>query len=478
MLFFENLHDHSLKIKGFRFLSVTNYRDYYLISLLAIEIKPKITLKAACDIDHPIAYEALSELGLEQQETLEIVEKIKAHSKDCLSYFQLFKEVIDLEEFSMKPVIDLAEKIIRDSKCGTVISHSSKMTNPACKFPRIYFNDGIRAPDGLIRSGNITTDFDLHIDAAKLKVFKFLTLPLEQSTIFEQLKAKNSKSLQLIFGIDTETANTWCNQLQTCITSQVYHTHHLVKQVWFPIENGYHQLSLLQPSGLVFQLKERIDQMNHRSVDTYVGKKAYKDNTYYEKGYKTILNLTLIKHGGDHPKNISGLNNRYQTCYLLDSRPPFIEPWHIKFPTKDFFIQTLRYNDCKKTLVCFDNILKAGYGDQMPLDSIRKARDRCLSDILDVILLKMIAIRKASFKQFWPKTSGLPTWQKIWLCEIYNEQRFENDHWLNTLCENISLWINDAYKNSVKHHVMLGEAERYYIKEFIENNKEELRREQ
>ncbi len=42
--------------KNIRF--ALNYRDYYLISLLAIEIKPKITLKAACDIDHPIAYEA------------------------------------------------------------------------------------------------------------------------------------------------------------------------------------------------------------------------------------------------------------------------------------------------------------------------------------------------------------------------------------------------------------------------------------
>lgn len=459
--------------KNIRFPS--NDRDYYLMLFLGVEINPKVTLKDACDISHPIAFETLKVLDIDQHTALKIIENIKLHSRDRLSYFQLFENVIDLEDFSMVGIVDLAEKIVGDSKYGAVISHSSKMTNPACKFPRIYFDSGIRVPDGLIRSGNIAADFDLHIDASKLKVFKFLTLPFEKGTLFEQLKAGNFEPLQSIFGVDSQTAKAWYDQMQVCITSQDCRTHDLIKQVCFPVENDYHQLSLLQPSGLIFKLKERIDQINSRSVDAYLGRRSYKEDKYYANGFKTIPNLTVTKHGGEHPKNISGLNNKYQIYYLLDSRPPFIEKMDVKFPTRGFFSQSLRYYDCKEILERLDNVFKIERNSQIPLDKIRKGRDRCLGDILDVILRKMIALREASINQFWSETSNLPVWQKLWLCEQHQEQRLEQDDWLNMLCEQIALWISSAYKNSIKHPVILGEAERRYISDFIDDNKEVLR---
>jgi len=453
----------------------TSERDYYLVLFLGAEIKPKLTLKEACDTNHPIAFETLIDLGIEQSEVSEIVQYVKLHSGDCLSYFQLFENAIDLDDFSMSGIVILAEKIVGDGKYGTVISHSSKMTSPACKFPKIYFDSATRRADGLMRSGNVIADFDLHIDASKLKVFKFLNLPFEQSTLFQKLKEGDFESLQLIFGIDNTTAKAWHEKLQVCITSQDYRTHDLIKQVLFPVDDDYHQLSLLQSSSLVFKLKERVDQINSRSVDAYLGRKYYKDGKYYASGYKSIPNVTVTRHGGEHPKNISGLNNKFQSCYLLDSSPPFIAKREIKFPTKNFFIQSLRYYDCKESLQRFDKILKIERDGQIPLDKIRKGRDRCLGDILDLILQKMMALREVSTQQFWPKTTSLPVWQQIWLCEQYKEQRSDEDEWLDRVCDNISRWVSGAYKNYVKNPVLLGEAERAYITGYINDNREVMR---
>ena len=232
---------------------------------------------------------------------------------------------------------------------------------------------------------------------------------------------------------------------------------------------------MLQPSGLVFKLKERVDQINSRSVDAYLGRKSQKDDKYYANGFKTVPNITVTRHGGEHPKNISGLNNKYQSCYLLDSRPPFIEKRDVKLPTKDFFIQSLRFYDCRDILERLDKVFKIERDGQIPLDNIRKGRDRCLGDILDVILQKMMALRDVSTQQYWPETSKLPAWQTFWLCDQYKDQRLQEDDWLYSLCDQIARWVANAYKDTIKHPVMLGEAERQYIKEFIEDNKEVLR---
>ena len=349
------------------------------------------------------------------------------------------------------------------------------MTNPACRFPRVYFECNTIIPDGFLRSGNAPVDFDFHIDAAKLKVFKFLALPYAGSTLLEHLKRDNYDALQDICDIDKETAIEWNNRLKYCITSQDYRSHNLIKQVMFPSDKSYHQLSLLQPSGLVFQLKERIDKINSRSTDAYSGRKSYKEGSYYANGYKTIPNITVTTHGGEHPKNISALNNKHQKCYLLSSVPPLSDNKSVIFPKKDFFRQTLSYNDCKDNLLQLDSIFKIERNEKIPLKNIQKGRNRCLGDILDTIIQKMIAVRAVSSSQYSSKNSQLKAWQRTWLCQEYEKERIEHDQWLNTLCYQISTWINNAYKHTVKQAVLLGEAERMFIQEFIEEHKEVLR---
>ena len=207
-----------------------------------------------------------------------------------------------------------------------------------------------------------------------------------------------------------------------------------------------------------------------------IGRDARRNNLYFENGYSEIFNITTIGYGGTKPQNISVLNNQNAgKAHLLLSAPPNLEQRDVTFPKHDFFSQNIRYKDCKTALHQLDAIFKIEREGNIPLKKIRKGRDRCLGDILDTILQEMIAVRAVSSSQYRSETSQLKTWQKIWLCKEYQKERVEQDHWLDTLCYQISIWINSAYKHSVKQAVLLGEAERKYIQEFIEEHKEVLR---
>jgi CRISPR-associated protein Csy1 len=341
--------------------------------------------------------------------------------------------------------------------------------------PVIY--QGTRNKDGYLKSGSIDNlPRDSLGNAAELDVEEFLYLELSDgSTIIDHLM-RDSETARSILTIKSESYEVLKNSFLTLIRSASEAiTSSKIKQVYFPVDNGYHQLSILSNSGMIFELRNRIDAL--RFSDTVKeGRELRRNNVFSESGYGEIYSIATIGYGGTKPQNVSVLNNQYSgKAHLLLSVPPMLEQREVKFPTKDFFIQNLSYYDCKDTLERLDNVFKIERDSQIPLDKIRKGRDRCLGDILDVILQKMMSLREASIDQFWPKTSSLPAWQKVWLCEQHKEQRFEQDDWLNVLCEQITHWINSAYKKSVRYPVMLGEAERHYIKEYIGDNKEALR---
>lgn len=333
-----------------------------------------------------------------------------------------------------------------------------------------------RKADGYLRSGNVHVALDALGNAAALDVYKFLSLVTEDGkTILEHIK-QNTEVAKSLLNIKTDSyENLRVGFLEMVSSNETSITSSKIKQVYFPMGNEYHQLSVLSNSGMIFELRERIDAL--RLSDTVQRERELRrGNIYSELGYKEIYDVTTIAYGGTKPQNVSVLNNQYGgKAYLLFSAPPMLEQREITFPTKDFFVQSIRYYDCKEILEQLDNIFKIERYGKISLDKIRKGRDRCLSDMLDVILQKMMLLREASKNQFRSQSSSLPAWQKIWLCEQYIEERLKRDDWLETLCMQIAFWINSAYKNSIKHPSMLGEAERRYFKDFIDENREAMR---
>ncbi|WP_133128796.1 type I-F CRISPR-associated protein Csy1 [Legionella nagasakiensis] len=333
-----------------------------------------------------------------------------------------------------------------------------------------------RKVDGYLRSGNVHVALDALGNAAALDVYKFLSLVTEDGKAVIEHIRQNTELAKALLNIKTENyENLRACFMEMVSSNEVSITSSKIKQVYFPVGSDYHQLSILSNSGMIFDLRKRIDAL--RFSDTVQKRRELRrENIYSESGYSEIYDVTTIGYGGTKPQNVSVLNNQYGgKAHLLFSVPPMLAQREITFPTKDFFVQSLRYRDCKEILERLDNIFKIERDGKISLDKIRKGRDRCLGDILDMILQKMMALREVSIDQFWSESSRLPDCQKIWLCEQYIEERAKRDDWLETLCAQIVFWINSAYKNSIKHPIMLGEAERRYIKDFINEYRETLR---
>lgn len=333
-----------------------------------------------------------------------------------------------------------------------------------------------RQADGYLRSGNTHADADALGNAAALDVYKFLSVITEDGRTVLEHVGQDSGLGKSLLNINTESYDSLKNGFMAMASANATMvTSSKIKQVYFPVDEGYHQLSILSNSGMIFELRKRIDAL--RFSDTVKeGRELRRNNTYSESGYSEIYNITTIGYGGTKPQNVSVLNNQNGgKAHLLLSVPPMLEQREVQFPTKDFFIQSLRFYDCRDILKRLDKVFKIEREGQIPLDNVRKGRDRCLGDLLDVILQKMMALREVSNQQYWPETSRLRDWQKLWLCEQHKDQRLQEEDWLNTLCEQIARWIANAYKNSNKHPVMLGEAERNYISDYINDNKEVLR---
>tara|TARA_R110000823_G_scaffold12427_48_gene41657 strand:- start:569 stop:1834 length:1266 start_codon:yes stop_codon:yes gene_type:complete len=382
------------------------------------------------------------------------------------------------EEFSLGKWLPNAAKRAGQISIAThpcTISHPSARKNKN-GYATSVIAKAARAPDGYLRTGNIEVEQDALGNAAALDVHKFLSLVTKDgNSVIEHIQ-QDSELGKALLNIQSESYDelksgfmTMAQYNDTPVTSSK------IKQVYFPVDKEYHQLSILSNSGMIFELRKRIDALRFSDA-VKEGRELRRHNTYSESGYSEIYNITTIGYGGTKPQNISVLNNQNGgKAHLLLSVPPILEQREVQFPTKDFFIQSLRFYDCRDILERLDKVFKIEGDGQIPLENIRKGRDRCLGDILDVILQKMMALRDVSTQQYWPETSKLPAWQTFWLCDQYKDQRLQEDDWLYSLCDQIARWVANAYKDTIKHPVMLGEVERQYIKEFIEDNKEVLR---
>ncbi len=248
-----------------------------------------------------------------------------------------------------------------------------------------------------------------------------------------------------------------------------------IKQVYFPVNGDYHQLSILGNSGLIYELRQRIDHL-HFSEEQIQLRDLRRDNVFSEQGFAEIHDVTTIGYGGTKPQNISALNNQNGgKARLLLSVPPGMEQRETHFPKYNFFKESIRFYDAREQLEKLHRIFTSGKDSVIPRRNLETGRDHRLEEILDLIILRVAALRRVAAAQYLEETSQLEQYQKIWLCVGFETQREQEDEWLEHLCKTVSDWIIIAYEKTVKNAVTLGRAERAYIQQVIETRREALR---
>jgi len=336
-----------------------------------------------------------------------------------------------------------------------------------------------RQPDGFLRSGNVNVEADALGNAAALDVYKFLTVKLtDGQTLLEHLQ-QDTLEAKAALEIKNPTKEQEYLALKNGFMSMLESdaeaiTSSKIKQVYFPIENEvasaqYHQLSMLTPSGIVFDLRKRLDAI--RFGDEIKASRECKKNNKKGVSFKEIYGLTTIGYGGTKPQNISVLNNSNGgKAHLFISMPPSFKHREIQFPTTDIFKQNIRYTSavCRSKFYLLDRLYKLDRNNA----EIRSKRDELYQDLVDYVLETVWQVRSVK-DQYLESHSSLNMNQRIWLQVA---EAPENDDWLDDMIEKIALFIFHGYEKVLsKKAEKLGAEELKQILKVVEKNKELLR---
>ena len=334
----------------------------------------------------------------------------------------------------------------------TMVSHPGKFSHPSAKTSPVIAGN-LRANDGYLRTGNVDYELDVFGNAAAMDVYKFLSLTMDDGkTVLAHLET-DSPEINALFTLPTASYDDlkqgFISIKQLDDTSK---TDHLVKQVYFPVDDDYHLLSLLTPSGLLTQVKSRIDRMRF-SDETKQAKECRRKKEHHATGYDDVLNLTVTAFGGTQPQNVSVLNSQNAgRAYLLASLPPSFKQRQIRLPSHDFFRNSLRAKAFKDAFLPLDKLIHTDVNNV----AVRQGIQNCLKFIIDQVLQRVFSIR--AYGVGWSETEhyqSLPPKQRIWLDDAHLEQREQQDAWLDEVAADFARWLLDTYeylfKDSYSH---------------------------
>ena len=391
--------------------------------------------------------------------------------KDRVKKAENETEIVELQQqaddkFSLQEWLpDAAKRVSQLS----MVSHPSKFSHPSAKTSSVIAQVK-SAQDGYLRSGNLHYPLDVFGNAAAMDVYKFLSLNLaEDYTVLTGFENDDQDLKNLIEKSSLDFASLKQAFLVIKNDDASSKTDHLVKQVYFPIEDTeYHLLSILTPSGLITSLKQAIDQLRF-SKATKEAKEKRKKNEHVEIGYADIFDLTVTAYGGTQPQNVSVLNSQNAgRAYLLSSCPPTFEKRKVRLPRNDFFAQCLYRKNHQESFVQLHKFMQL---DLNNIDIRTVIRD-ILQFVIDQVILQGLKIRE-SYPEGWSQQeyyASLPKLQRIWLDSMYIEERENDSEWRHELSEDIARWILRSYEKVISKSEMLGTAEINDVKQRVEES--------
>ena len=398
--------------------------------------------------------------------------RIKAKTKAKMSDEEKL-EVVRLaeEEFSLENWLPNAA---HRAKQLSLASHPVKFSHPSAKASSIIASCERKA-DGYVRTGNVESELDVFGNAAALDVCKFLFLVMQNGkSVLKNLEDK-SDEVQQQFSLTAASFDELYSGLLAIKKDKSIslQTSGKIKQVYFPVGDGYHLLSILTASGLMFKLKERINKIRF-SDQAKQAREAKRKNELDKQGFSELYDLSVMGYGGAHPKNISVLNkDNHGEAYLLQSLPPTLQKRTIHPPKKSFFSNTLNPWKCKKSFQAFHNLVYMDYNNV----NIREGRDKIIQFIISQVIERMWMVRQLD--QGWSDGeafTNLPAYQKLWLDNHYIQERENNDDWLMKITEDLARWFLVSYAKVIGTKAKkIGAEQLPHIKKIINENVEGLR---
>ncbi|VEJ56868.1 type I-F CRISPR-associated protein Csy1 [Pragia fontium] len=362
----------------------------------------------------------------------------------------------------------------------SVASHPCTFSHPSARKNKNGYVSSIIAKnkprtDGFLRSGNVSVEPDALGNAAALDVYKFLSLAMsDQRSLLVHIEQESELARQLLNVPTCDYQTLRDGFLKMINTDQDSVSSSKIKQVYFPIADGeYHLLSLLTHSGHLFELRKRLDALRFGEEVKKV-RECKKSNHFHPTGYQEIFGLTTIGFGGTKPQNISVLNNQNAgKAHLLASIPPDLKPRDIRLPKTDFFKESFTAWQSKEVLESLHRLFITDYNNI----HIREGRDYRIQQYVDLVIEKMWQVRLFLAEYQGELPDELLQEQKIWLYPEFEQQREQEDEWLDKITRQIarSLILHYSRSKVIANPVLLADQELLAIEKVVSSNKENLR---
>lgn len=361
-------------------------------------------------------------------------------------------------------------KVAKEVKHITCATHPSQFSHPYANqdknfriTPIVFF--GSYSDDGYVRSGNVKSErsIDMYGSAAYATIMKFLALTMSNGmSVLDNIK-EGTPEAKALLALSGDSGDKLREQLSFLIqprSNDAHITSSKIKQVYFPLgENKYHLLSLLTPSPLVFELKNRLETIKNDAKN----KKELIEKGETTSSFKEIHNLVTLKYGGTQPQNISQLNTENGgISKLLYSAPPTLEDHKLRLPRKNFFSECLYFKDFKQEFNEIKKLATVSLNNKKQ----RERRDLLFKEIVLTISEKLYVVRE-NIKEI---PNELKLAQQIWLNKDKTIRAENTDNWEDEIINDMAYWIFKNIKNY--YQVELGDTEFTEIKRILNNYKD------
>ena len=215
-----------------------------------------------------------------------------------------------------------------------------------------------------------------------------------------------------------------------------------LRQVYFPVGDTDHLLSVMQPACVIQELATRARAMRDlkfeaRKPDADIGE------------YSDIYGMVSTKIGGANAQNVSIGTTGMEAKMLLSMPPKFDK--RVFLPQKDFFKEKVWFNNTFKDI--YKHICKH-YNTAWENKQNREILDYYWSKAIDETYRFVYELRAEP--QGWSEKGKLPREQAVWLDDKYIDERYDSDEWqkevVSEFAKRLRGFFVEAWKIEYRNH--------------------------
>jgi len=335
----------------------------------------------------------------------------------------------------------------------SLVTHAAKFTHGDAKCSSIYLDT--QGDDRYLNSASLPTlTADAVGNAAALDVAKLLQTQVEGDSLLACLKRGDHRALRALAQDDAQLA-LWVEGFNRALIPADPASHKLAKQVWFPVEDGYHLLCPLFATSFAQGVHEKMVAARFSDEAKYI-REAHKSRQWHPQPLVMFRDLAVMNFGGTKPQNISALNSaRGGRVWLLSAQPPVWKKTdNPPVSMRSIFASRGQFQiEARTVLTRLSQLMSRSEGySNMP---IRKAVDGYVDALIDTLFMHASTLQQEKWQGWTQDARQLNDHQQLWLdpwrCQsddVFRQNR-ERNEWQEKVADDFARWLNSNLRQKI-----------------------------